>query len=298
MFETGSAVAVAMFAWWFLTGAILFLSQLSRSAVGWSMVAVTVVACLAVWTILEIRQSATLGGAFAGFLAGLVIWGWHELSFLTGLVTGPCREPCPDGLSGWGRFMKATGTLISHEIAIFLTLIALIAFSLDSANNVALVTFASLWILRLSAKFNIFLGIPNLSDELLPARLDYLRSYFRNRPMNPLFPISVTGGTLMTAFLLLPAFAANATPFDATAAMLVGTLVGLGVLEHWLMVLPIRDAALWRWALRAGEGPGAGCEASDRGVRIPTTTLNQREPNPYDGREAAIPASALMGGKS
>jgi hypothetical protein len=31
--------------------------------------------------------------------------------------------------------------------------------------------------------------------------------------------------------------------------MLVGTMMALALLEHWLLVLPIQDAALWKWAI-------------------------------------------------
>ena len=35
---------------------------------------------------------------------------------------------------------------------------------------------------------------------------------------------------------------------------LVGTMLALGILEHWMLVLPISTSALWRWAMtnRAG----------------------------------------------
>jgi hypothetical protein len=32
--------------------------------------------------------------------------------------------------------------------------------------------------------------------------------------------------------------------------MLAGGLLALAVVEHWMMVLPVRVSALWEWAMR------------------------------------------------
>jgi hypothetical protein len=34
-----------------------------------------------------------------------------------------------------------------------------------------------------------------------------------------------------------------------TGHVLVGALVGLAVLEHWFLVLPLHESTLWQWAL-------------------------------------------------
>ena len=39
--------------------------------------------------------------AYAGFAAAIVIWGWHEMSFLMGAVAGPNRAECPPDATGW-----------------------------------------------------------------------------------------------------------------------------------------------------------------------------------------------------
>ncbi|MBU1210345.1 MAG: DUF3623 domain-containing protein [Alphaproteobacteria bacterium] len=301
MIETALAVAVALFSWWFSTGVILLLNQLPRSTFAWSMAAATALAAVAIWAILETSDMTTAEGAYIGFLSGIVLWGWHELSFLTGFITGPRRELCPQGATGWHRFKLATATLITHEVAIFATLLALIALCVDAPNQTALLTFASLWLLRLSAKFNIYLGIPNLTEEFLPAHLHYLKSYFRVRPMNGLFPISVTFATVTAVLLLLPSFEPAATPFDATAALLVGSLVALGVFEHWMMVLPLPDAALWRWAMLDSRPAGSRPEPTQNAThRIDPQSMQQRpyiERKTRDGCEATALAPVLMGAK-
>ena len=40
----------------------------------------------------------------------------------------------------------------------------------------------------------MFLGVPNLTEEFLPEHLHYLKSFLSRKPMNLLFPVSVTAG--------------------------------------------------------------------------------------------------------
>ncbi len=58
-------------------------------------------------------------------------------------------------------------------------------------NMLGAQAFALLFALRLSAKLNIFLGVPAFVDEMLPPHLAYLRSYFVRAPFNPLLPFSL-----------------------------------------------------------------------------------------------------------
>jgi hypothetical protein len=74
----------------------------------------------------------------------------------------------------------------------------------------------------------------------------------RRRNINLFFPLSVVAGTLVFAWLLASSLA---TPdaFSRTGYLLVTTLLGLALLEHWFLVLPINDSALWQWALRSAK---------------------------------------------
>ena len=69
--------------------------------------------------------------------------------------------------------------------------------------------------------------------------------------MNPMFPISVIASTAV----VVPVWGAAVAPGvgDATAAALslVGTLLGLAILEHWFLVLPLPSESLWSWGLRS-----------------------------------------------
>jgi putative photosynthetic complex assembly protein 2 len=88
--------------------------------------------------------------------------------------------------------------------------------------------------------------VPNLSDEVFPAHLAYLKSYFRVRAANPLFPVSIVGGA--AAAWVGWSLANAASGGTAVALTLATALVVLAIVEHLFLVLPLRDGAMWRWA--------------------------------------------------
>ena len=177
-----------------------------------------------------------------------MIWGWHEMGFLMGFVAGPNRLPCPPGASGWTRLRLATATVIHHELAIAATALLLFALTWRQANQSAPLTFLLLFALRLSAKFNLYLGVPNLSDEVFPAHLAYLKSYFRTRAFNPLLPVSLLAAAALAWWAWEAAEAAPAQSGAAVTATLLAGLAALGLVEHLFLVLPLRDAKMWHWA--------------------------------------------------
>ena len=244
--EHGLPLIVVAALWFGSTGLVLWLDSRPARTFGTSLALAGLAAMIALVAIALTRDSAAPAGAYIAFAAALVIWGWHELAFLTGVVTGPNRAALPTGVSGWGRFRAAAATLIHHELALMVTALLLALLTWGHVNPLGGLTFALLFALRLSAKLNIFLGVPAFVDEMLPAHLSYLRSYFRTRPMNPLFPVSLAaiGG----AAAWLAAQALTGSGGAAIAASLLFALAALGVVEHLFLVLPFRDAALWRWA--------------------------------------------------
>jgi len=106
--------------------------------------------------------------------------------------------------------------------------------------------------MRWSAKLNLYLGVSNFNEHWLPERSRYLVSYMRKRRMNYLFPVSITLGTAGTALLLRAAIGAG-DDFGRLGNTLVCSLLALAVLEHWFLVLPLRDSALWQWAISAAD---------------------------------------------
>lgn len=243
--------ALALFLWWFTTGAILYLDGMRRETFRVTLVAATAVLALSAWSLHATARDATPAGAVLAFCGGLLAWGWLELTFLTGFLTGPERRPCPAGLRGWPRFRRATLALLHHEVAILLVAAGSAALTWDAPNQVGPATVAVLWGMRVSAKLNLFLGVRNRNAEFLPDHMRYLGSYFGAASSNALLPVSLIAATATATLLLAQAFAPGADPFRATARTLLGTLVALGALEHLLMVVPLPATALWGWGFRS-----------------------------------------------
>ncbi len=257
MMEIGLPILFSIFLWWFSTGAILYLDGLKRSTFPVSMVVASLAAAISLLVLWSIRDNVAPSAAYVGFTAALVIWGWNEMAFLMGYLTGPRRVPSAGNLKGFSRFTEASGTIIHHEIAIAFSALAIGLVCWGSANMLGFWTFLVLWLMRLSTKFNIFLGAPNITDNFLPAHLTYLSSYFRRRSMNGLFPLVITVSSLVTVWLAHKAIWSQGSAFDGTAYSLLASLMALAVLEHWLLFIPLPSSWLWRWSLRDRVVPGA-----------------------------------------
>lgn len=250
MMQYALPAAYVLFLWWFSTGAILVVLNRSWAVQRTTLVLSNAVLALALSGLFASAGAATVWGAYCAFTCALLIWGWHELTFLTGVITGPRRTPCPPEARGRRRFLAAAGTVIHHEVAIAATALVLAVLTWGQPNQVGLWTFLVLWVMRLSAKLNIFLGVSKLAEEFLPAHLRYLKSYFRRARINWLLPIAVGVSAWVVWRLATGALDPAAAPAMAVGLTLVATLLALAILEHLFFVLPIPDTALWRWALR------------------------------------------------
>jgi putative photosynthetic complex assembly protein 2 len=251
-------VAYTLFAWWFSTGAILYLNGLPRRTHPWTMLFATVLLGIALVGLAATRNDVRVTGAYLAFSCALMVWAWQEIAFLLGYVTGPRRTACPVGSSGWRRAGFALQALLHHELALVVLGLAVFAATWGGSNPTGLLTFAIFWVMRQSAKLNVFLGVRNLSEGFLPPHLAYLQTYFRRARMNALFPVSVAFSSWLAVELWQAAAAHGIGAFEATALTFAGTLLSLAILEHWFMVLPIPSQALWNWGLRSrATGPPA-----------------------------------------
>jgi putative photosynthetic complex assembly protein 2 len=249
----------ALFVWWSSTGIILFLNHLPGSSYRWSMLGATVVLVACLYGLTHTGEYATEAGAMVAFVQAVLIWAWLEMSYFMGFLTGPRKAACPLECPAWQRFRLAVATSLHHELAIVAVGTLLLALTWESANRVAAWTFLVLWLMRWSAKLNLFLGVPNINDEWIPDHLRHIASYIRRRPMNLLFPVSVSLATAVVSVAVYLA-ANTAEGFEQTGYLLVASLLALAVLEHWFLVLPVHDSALWAWALRAARRAPAGQE--------------------------------------
>jgi len=241
-------ILIASLVWWSSTGLILFLDGLPRRTFTRTMLGATIVmaaGCLALWLV---RHHETSMGAYIAFVGALTVWGWNEIAFLTGWLTGPERNESPQNLTGFARFAHAAAMILWHELAIAAVFALVLAIGWGAENTVGVSTYALLWVMRLSAKFNIFLGVPNAPVAFLPPHLRYMASSFRNRAMNGLFPLSVTAATIV--FALLVDSALHLSEAASTGSALLATLMGLAILEHWFLVLPLQSERLWSFGMR------------------------------------------------
>lgn len=248
------AAALAVFAWWFATGAILVVVRRSdagdRWAHGRSVVLGVPFLALGIAGLIVTSGALTPFNVLMSFFSVLLIWGWVELAFLAGVVTGPERAPCPPGLTGWPRFVRAWTAISHHEIALLLALFAVLVVSHPAENPFGLWSYLILFVARISAKLNLFFGVPRINTEFLPRPLAHLASYFRQGPITLAFPVGVTLLSAATICFAERLISVN-DPAAVVGFALLATLAGLATLEHWLMVVPLPDAKLWRWMLPA-----------------------------------------------
>ena len=277
MYEYGYPILFALFVWWFSTGVILYLDGLPRRTFRWSMLGATVLLAVSLYGLAKTANDTGIAGAYRAFTFGVLAWGWHEISFYMGVVTGPRKSACPMSCRGWRRFGYAIQTILYHELAIIVSAAVILWLTWGGANQVGTWTFMVLWSMRQSAKLNVFFGVRNLNEEFLPEHLDYLKSFLTRKPMNLFFPISVTVSTAIAVWLIQLAIAPGATAFDKAGQTFVATLLVLAILEHWFLVLPLPAGALWSWGLRSREAVqpfdpaiagGAATRADDGGQPI------------------------------
>lgn len=250
--EIWIAACFALFVWWFSTGAILIAVRRAdrRGRAAHLMNTVLGVPLLVLGFAIVGVSGSDITGVYSGFLGALAIWGWIELAFLSGVITGPERRECPQGLRPGARFVRAWWTVAYHELALLAGLMIVAFLTYGQINDVAFWTYLILFIARISAKLNVFFGVPRINTEFVPRPLAHLTSYFRQRPVTLMFPLSITILSIGAACFLRQLWTAEG---DAAivAATLLTALSALALVEHWLMIVPLPDAKLWRWMLPA-----------------------------------------------
>jgi putative photosynthetic complex assembly protein 2 len=243
----------ALFVWWFSTGAILWVvSRADRGGRDGFVNAVVLGLPFLVAGGVGIRASLDdpgLAGVYLGFVSAILIWGWIELAFLAGVITGPYARPCPPGVEGLQRFLRAWGAIAYSEMALIAATVLLVLASQGAENTVGMWTFVVLFAARITAKINVYLGVPNINEEFLPSPVRHISTHFRKAPMNGFFPWSVTLLTFALACWIERIVDAGPGTVEAAGFALLAALTALALFEHWMMVLPLPDAALWSWAL-------------------------------------------------
>jgi putative photosynthetic complex assembly protein 2 len=250
MADAALAALFAIFIWWFSTGIVLLLNRLSKGGIRLSLFLSSVLGLGALFGLSHSAAQTSTAAAYCAFTCALLVWGWNELSFLTGWITGPRKTELPAGLGEGQRFVQAVRAILWHELGLVAVGLLVLAVTWGKPNQVGAATFLVLWVMRTSAKLNLFLGVRNLSEEFLPPHLAYMKSFFRRRAMNGLFPFAVGGAAVVLAGLAWHAAQPGTPAAQSLGLVLVGTLLALAIVEHAMLVLPLDTTALWRWALR------------------------------------------------
>ena len=99
---------LALFVWWFSTGAILMVVKHADRRGGpaylWSVIAALPMLLAGIWGFTATMNDPTVWGTYLAFLSALAVWGWIELAFLTGIIAGPNHRPCPPGYTPSSNF--------------------------------------------------------------------------------------------------------------------------------------------------------------------------------------------------
>ncbi|MBO6640436.1 MAG: DUF3623 domain-containing protein [Roseitalea sp.] len=270
-----AAFVVAVTAWWLATGAVIIAARRPVPDPLYLLIPASALGVAGIAIALATASDLSVASVYGAFFAALMIWAFHEISFLSGHLTGPRKKGLPAGVRGGDRFRLAWATVRDHELALFLTGAVLVFVLWGAANPFCWMVFALMWLMRLLTKLNVFLGAPNAVSEILPARMAYLTSYFRTDRVHAFFIVSVVIVTaLMTAGVYLAV--ASEDPAAITGWSLIATFAFLGLVEHLFLVLPVRDAALWGWAtgrtgsgfIRRGTGAAGHLQSSQEDGRV------------------------------
>lgn len=232
-----------LIAWWLGTATVLVLQQQYRTSHGVTSWLLPAIALISAVTLFSTSTSASISAHFLAFLAALVLWGCIELSYYWGLITGTHKQPCPADIVGWPRFRIAIQTSIWHETTAMVTGLLLLVILWEAHNPTGLYAFLVLWLMRWSAKLNLFIGVPHFSTAWFPESMNYLKSYIQHRPISLFFLISVGLATGVALWLLETASSVGGT--SALSYRLPALLLCLAIVEHIFMALPIADNKLW-----------------------------------------------------
>lgn len=235
--------------WWSSTGAILWLARGTDKQMNPRLMIMTLICALGFSGLIISTAYNAVWAVYLAFVSALIIWGWVEFTFLAGLITGGTNRTCPQNIDETSRFVHAFKAINYHEFTLLGALIIIGLIDMTGGSAMASKTFACMWLMRIGAKFAIFSGVPKLSVDMMPERLFYLQSYFRADRIGWGFWGSIIGCSIFFAAGLYALLNIDYNAVAQTQITMLTALVGLAVLEHFFMVLPVADSRLWSWAM-------------------------------------------------
>ncbi|MFD0917817.1 putative photosynthetic complex assembly protein PuhE [Pseudahrensia aquimaris] len=263
MMHTLLPVAFVTLLWWSSTGAVLWLANGRTEQLHFRLLGITLTCAFGFAGLIVASTSDAAWSPYLAFISALAVWGWIEFTFLAGMVTGPHFGDCPPDASERQRFRLAFRTIMHHEFTLLAALIGIWAINHVSGNMMGFYTFALLWLMRLSAKLTIFSGAPTLSIDMMPHRLAHMKTYFRVDRIGPVFWASIVTNSVLLVAAIWCLMNEKISADAHVGLVMLTTLVALAVLEHLFMVLPMRDSALWGWAMSEENDKKAAATAAE-----------------------------------
>ena len=110
---------VTVAVWFVATGLVAWADNRERATFSRSLAIGGAGGILGLIVILVASQSVSVPGVYVAFIGALMVWGWHEIGFLTGASAGPrrgsrSRRACA-GSSGSGRRARRSCTTRSRS---------------------------------------------------------------------------------------------------------------------------------------------------------------------------------------
>lgn len=242
-------ILYTLFLWWFSTGIIFLVYRRSRKFVQRSFMGGTLALIVAFIGIITTRALSHPRDVYLAVTCAVMVWAWQVASYYLGFVTGPHNKHYLIHDAGWersvmNRFRLALHFSIYHELLAAATGLLIAALVWSSANRWALWMYLALWLMHISARLNVFLGVRNFRIELLPQQMHYMGSLLGKRQVNVLFPFSVVAASVVALLLFHQGLQVETDPAHRAGYMIVGMMILLGAIEHWMLVLPIPAAIL------------------------------------------------------
>jgi putative photosynthetic complex assembly protein 2 len=246
------AALVAIFTWWFFTGVILFIvrkSDGSKEVAHSRSVFLSIpFAALGVAGLFISAAELTTTKRISRFHLSTAGLGLDRIGIFGRDHNWSRTYRLPYDIKGWDRFYRAYSTLMHHELLLVSSLLVVVVICANATNTVGMWTYLILYAARISAKLNLFFGVPHINTEFVPKPLEHLKSYFTQGRITIAFPIGVTFLSLAFA-CFTERWIASETSAQAVGFALLTSMAALAAIEHWLMVVPLPDAKLWRWML-------------------------------------------------
>jgi putative photosynthetic complex assembly protein 2 len=237
-------VIFAVLLWWSSTAAIMALYGRSRLIIGAGFTAWTVGAFLALVSLVATRNGGETLDVYIAVTSAVILWGWQIASYFLGYVTGPghrqAGSAAPRTLAQ--RFRLALSFNLHHELLAIAGGVVIALLTLAHENRWGLWMYLVLWVMHTSAKLNVFLGVRNFNADMLPSNMRYLKAVFGKRRQNALFPFSITFALSAAVGLLYLTVSPDVEPAHGVGALLIVTMIFLGMLEHGLLMMPLSPA--------------------------------------------------------